>query len=118
MQSTWYRPWLNKRTLLYLVVQDGLLKIGIGYEGGKRLQEHACYGWDTYRTWPFEDRAGALRVEQGIVRWWRVNGWKQAVDRMPQGGATETVSQIDVTPERVANRIDNVLACRMPGRTY
>ena len=53
-----------------------------------------------------------------MIGWWRANGWEQAVDYLPQGGATETVSQLDVTPERVANRIDNILACRMPGRRY
>lgn len=108
------RHFASHKTLLYLLGRDdGLLKIGITHETGRRLNQHRRHGWEALRVWEYADRIEAEKMERQVIGWWRINGWKQGIDWLPQDGATETVGAADISAERTGGYVDAILACRL-----
>jgi len=83
------------RSLVYLLMLSDppLLKIGITAEDGVRLDYHRRRGWETVRLWSTDAGVDALRLESGVLQWWRERGAAFCLpDEVPgRNGYTECV---------------------------
>ncbi len=103
----------SKGGILYVITNQrlGSHKIGITNEGAKekRLKKHETEGWETYKTYFFENGNDAFEIEQQILTWWRTElGLPMYLSsaEMPQGGHTETVDSDELDLIAIGNQIE------------
>lgn len=103
----------SKRAYVYLMKHDIYNSVKVGISGGgfpHRVMQHVDNGWTFVGAWLNIDGVLAYQIEQSVIGSWRMSGFEKhlkAAD-MPQGGATETVSQNYVSFPQLINQISMV----------
>lgn len=102
---------------IYLLRHDGYeaLKVGVASDASKydRIAHHGRNGWKPVGSWVTPTGAHAAAVEQEVLRWWREEikaPIALSQKEMPQGGWTETASDLHVGLSATKARIDDLTA--------
>jgi hypothetical protein len=103
--------------VVYLLRHEDLeaLKVGIASRVSRtdRIAQHAFKGWKTIGSWSTPTGFHAAAVELGVLNWWRNElGAPVALTKrdMPQGGYTETVSELHVDLAETLAKIESAVA--------
>lgn len=106
--AAWGTDYLGP-AVLYLIEDPsrGARKIGIAGQNTGRVAQWRRRGWTVSRVWEFRTGAGAFRVEQAVIAWWRSTlGLPPKL--ADQDGWTETVDSVCVSAEDVIGFVDSV----------
>jgi hypothetical protein len=109
----------GKPAIVYLIWHRGFdaYKIGVGREGGNRIDHHRRSGWQLIRKFPVRGDL-ALTVERAVLDWWRNDlnlPAHVAKTDMPLGGWTETVDSQEIDMSVTIQRIESLIAANAVG---